>query len=43
MVSVTLDLLSIYQDLHAHPELGFQEHRTAGVIAAKLAEIGGST
>lgn len=41
MVSVTLDLLSIYQDLHAHPELGFQEHRTAGVIAAKLAEIGG--
>ncbi|PZF27646.1 amidohydrolase [Curtobacterium sp. MCLR17_045] len=41
MVSVTLDLLSIYQDLHAHPELGFQEHRTAGVITAKLAEIGG--
>ncbi|WP_323749893.1 MULTISPECIES: amidohydrolase [unclassified Curtobacterium] len=38
---MTLDLLSIYQDLHAHPELGFQEHRTAGVIAAKLAEIGG--
>jgi hippurate hydrolase len=40
---VTLDLLSIYQDLHAHPELGFQEHRTAGVIADRLAEIGGIT
>ncbi|PYY49560.1 amidohydrolase [Curtobacterium sp. MCPF17_050] len=40
---MTLDLLSIYQDLHAHPELGFQEHRTAGVIADRLAEIGGIT
>ncbi|PZE67011.1 amidohydrolase [Curtobacterium sp. MCBD17_021] len=40
---MTLDLLSIYQDLHAHPELGFQEHRTAGVIADRLAEIGGVT
>jgi amidohydrolase len=40
---VTLDLLSIYQDLHAHPELGFQEHRTAGVIADRLAEIGRMT
>ncbi|TCK63562.1 hippurate hydrolase [Curtobacterium sp. PhB136] len=41
MVCVTLDLLSLYQDLHAHPELGFQEHRTAGVITAKLHELGG--
>jgi hippurate hydrolase len=38
---VTLDLLSLYQDLHAHPELGFQEHRTAGIVAERLAEIGG--
>jgi amidohydrolase len=38
---VTLDLLSLYQDLHAHPELGFQEHRTAGVVSAKLHELGG--
>jgi len=38
---VTLDLLSLYQDLHAHPELGFQEHRTAGIVADRLAEIGG--
>lgn len=40
---MTLDLLSIYQDLHAHPELGFQEHRTAGVVVDRLTEIGGLT
>jgi hippurate hydrolase len=27
-------------DLHAHPELGFKEHRTSDVVAAKLAEWG---
>ena len=41
MDAVTLDLLSLYQDLHSHPELGFQEHRTAGVVTAKLHELGG--
>ena len=28
------------RDLHTHPELGFQEVRTAGVIAAELARLG---
>ena len=28
------------QDLHRHPELGFEEERTSGVVAAKLAEWG---
>jgi amidohydrolase len=28
------------RDIHAHPELGFAEHRTAGVVAAKLEEFG---
>jgi len=28
------------QDLHAHPELGFEEHRTSAIVAAKLAEWG---
>ncbi|WP_078908649.1 amidohydrolase [Streptomyces vietnamensis] len=33
-------LHALYQDLHAHPELSFQEFRTAGVVAALLREQG---
>ncbi len=28
------------QDIHAHPELAYQEHRTADVVAAKLESFG---
>ncbi len=28
------ELVAIRRDLHAHPELGFQEVRTAGIVAA---------
>jgi hippurate hydrolase len=28
------------RDLHAHPELRFEEHRTSDVVAGKLAEFG---
>ena len=28
------------QDLHAHPELSFEEHRTAAFVASKLEEFG---
>lgn len=35
-----LDLDELYLDLHRNPELSFQETRTAGVIAAKLRELG---
>ncbi|WPZ36242.1 M20 aminoacylase family protein [Thalassobaculum sp. OXR-137] len=28
------------QDLHTHPELGFEEHRTSDVVAAKLESFG---
>ncbi len=28
------------QDFHAHPELGFEENRTADIVAAKLREYG---
>ena len=30
------DLTAIRRDLHEHPELGFQEVRTAGIVAANL-------
>jgi amidohydrolase len=33
-------LVSIRRDLHAHPELAFQEVRTAGVVAEKLDRLG---
>ncbi len=34
------ELVAIRRDLHAHPELGFQELRTAGIVAEKLSELG---
>ena len=34
------ELLSLRRDFHKHPELGFEEHRTAGVIEAYLKELG---
>lgn len=37
---MALDLDALYTDLHRHPELSFQETRTAAVIAAKLSELG---
>jgi hippurate hydrolase len=30
----------VYRDLHAHPELSFQETRTAALVASKLEELG---
>ncbi len=33
-------LIAIRRDLHAHPELGFEEVRTAGVVAAELTRLG---
>ncbi|MEA5097126.1 MAG: M20 aminoacylase family protein, partial [Burkholderiaceae bacterium] len=34
------ELTAIRRDLHAHPELGYEEHRTSELIAGKLAEWG---
>ena len=33
-------LAVLYRDLHAHPELAFAEHRTAGIVAERLRELG---
>ena len=34
------ELTQIRHDIHAHPELGFEEERTADIVAAKLKEYG---
>ncbi len=34
------DMAAWRHDLHRHPELAFQEHRTSGVVQAKLKEFG---
>jgi amidohydrolase len=34
------ELVALYKDLHAHPELAFAEHRTAGIAAQRLDAAG---
>ena len=34
------DLEGLYEDLHAHPELSFAEHRTATILADRLQALG---
>ena len=34
------ELTAIRRDIHAHPELGLEEHRTSGIVATKLREWG---
>ncbi|MEW9921381.1 M20 aminoacylase family protein [Marimonas sp. MJW-29] len=36
----TEELNEIFKDLHAHPEIGFQERRTAAVVTQKLRDYG---
>jgi hippurate hydrolase len=40
IVDMEADLVAWRQDLHAHPELGFEEHRTAEFVAQKLESFG---
>ncbi len=37
---MTIDLEALYTDLHKHPELSFQETRTAGIVVQHLRELG---
>ena len=37
------DLHELYRDLHRHPELSFQEERTAGILSGRLRTLGFDT
>lgn len=34
------DVVALRRDFHMHPELGFEEHRTAGIVADRLRRLG---
>jgi len=34
------EMRAIFEDLHAHPEIGFEEVRTSAIVATKLREFG---
>ena len=36
----TQEMIALRRDLHRHPELGFQEVRTAGIVAERLTALG---
>lgn len=37
---VVRDVIAWRRDFHAHPELGFEEVRTAGIVASRLRDLG---
>ncbi|GAB87511.1 peptidase M20 family protein [Gordonia rubripertincta NBRC 101908] len=41
-VDIPIDpsLVDLYKDLHKHPELGFGEHRTVGLVVERLESAG---
>ncbi|HKX42600.1 MAG TPA: amidohydrolase, partial [Burkholderiaceae bacterium] len=34
------DLVALRRDLHAHPEIAFEERRTAGIVAQAMKALG---
>lgn len=37
---IIADVVALRRDFHMHPELGFEEHRTAGIVADRLRSLG---
>jgi amidohydrolase len=37
---IAADVTALRRDIHAHPELAYKEHRTAGIIAGALRDLG---
>lgn len=40
VAAIAQEMLALRHDLHAHPELAYEEHRTGDIVAAMLAEWG---
>ena len=40
IAAASAELTAIRRDIHAHPELGFEEERTSKIVATKLKEWG---
>jgi hippurate hydrolase len=40
IAAAAAELTAIRRDIHAHPELGFEEERTSRIVAEKLKEWG---
>ena len=38
--ALAADMIELRRDFHRHPELGFQEIRTAGLVAKRLSDLG---
>ncbi|MGG7507350.1 amidohydrolase [Plantibacter sp. YIM 135249] len=38
--AIATDVEALYRDLHANPELSFEEHRTAGIVADRIGALG---
>ena len=38
--TLVADVVAVRRDIHRHPELGFRETRTAGIVAARLRALG---
>ena len=40
ITSYTDEMTAIRRDIHQHPEIGFEEKRTAALVAEKLKKLG---